>query len=186
MAATPPRKFTILDGMILVAAIACGFALWRAVQESLGGLWVFMGESWLRRNTRGLSWAATPFLMILAPAVLAMRLRRPRPRWIRLARQPGMVACCAALVPIAVSLARFARGGAIQGREELNPMSLFGPGFYLQYRGYDTGLWVLGAWLALALSGRRRAERSWIDRLGRIVGIGWLVVLVIDILDPML
>jgi hypothetical protein len=38
------------------------------------------------------------------------------------------------------------------------------------------GLSVLGAWLVLALSGRR-PETSWIDRMGRLVGIAWLSIL---------
>jgi len=34
---------------------------------------------------------------------------------------------------------------------------------------------VMGAWLALILIGRWRSERGAIDRLGRLVGIGWIV-----------
>jgi hypothetical protein len=49
-------------------------------------------------------------------------------------------------------------------------------------RAFDPGLWVLAAWLALALSGRRRLEPGGIDLLGRLVGAGWLVILAIRIL----
>jgi hypothetical protein len=33
---------------------------------------------------------------------------------------------------------------------------------------------VAGAWLALALAGWWRPEPSWVDRLGRALGLGWL------------
>jgi hypothetical protein len=34
---------------------------------------------------------------------------------------------------------------------------------------------VAGAWLALALSGRWRPERDWLDRAGRALGVCWIV-----------
>ncbi len=186
MTASVRRKFTILDGMILVAAIACGFALRRAFLNSFHGVWVIQGESWLMRNARGLNWAATPFLTMLTPTVLLLRLRRPRPRQIELFRQPGLAAGCAAILPIAMSLACFIRESAGRSGELQDPLSAAGAGLHFQYVGsYRVGCWVLGSWLALFLSGRRRPERSWIDRIGRILGIGWLVVLVLDMVDPM-
>jgi len=39
---------------------------------------------------------------------------------------------------------------------------------------------VIGAWLALALTGRWRPEPSWIDRLGRIVGVAIVASNIID------
>ena len=37
------------------------------------------------------------------------------------------------------------------------------------------GSGVAGAWLGLALSGRRRTEPGWIDLLGRAVGTLWVI-----------
>ena len=35
--------------------------------------------------------------------------------------------------------------------------------------------WTVAAiWLVLVLSGRWRTERSWIDRLGRLLGVVWI------------
>jgi hypothetical protein len=34
---------------------------------------------------------------------------------------------------------------------------------------------ILGAWSALAICGRWSPEPSWIDRLGRILGVFWIV-----------
>jgi hypothetical protein len=36
------------------------------------------------------------------------------------------------------------------------------------------GFTVAAIWLLLALSGRWRPERSWIDRLGRLLGLVWM------------
>lgn len=38
------------------------------------------------------------------------------------------------------------------------------------------GSWIISAWLILAVSGGWRPEKSWIDRLGRAIGIGWIIV----------
>jgi hypothetical protein len=33
------------------------------------------------------------------------------------------------------------------------------------------------SWITLALTGRWRSERSWIDRAGRLIGVVWLIEL---------
>jgi hypothetical protein len=38
------------------------------------------------------------------------------------------------------------------------------------------GCTVAAIWLLLVLSGRWRPERSWIDRLGRLLGVVWIAV----------
>ena len=178
MTAPRRRKLTILDGMILVAAAACGLALSRAIDEAPGPIATF-DQNWLGRNANGgvRVTAAVPFLLVFTPAVLFMRLRRPRPRWRRLCRQPGMAACCAAAIPSALALLQvfyldwYGRHGFVCCRVRL-----------LWDRSFDAGLWVLAAWLALALSGRRSSGRSAIDWLGRLVGAGWLLILTVQLL----
>jgi hypothetical protein len=41
--------------------------------------------------------------------------------------------------------------------------------------GQDTGLAIAALWIILALGGRWRASRDWFDRLGRLIGAGWIV-----------
>ena len=138
-----------------------------------------LNQNWLGRNADGPAKivAAVPFLMILTPALLFMGLRRPRPRCAGLFRQPGMAACCAAAMPSALALLQVfyldwcGRHGSLCRRERL-----------LWDRSFDAGLWVLAAWLPLALSGRRSSGRSEIDWLGRLVGAGWLSILTVQIL----
>jgi hypothetical protein len=175
-----PRKFTILDGMILVAAAGCGLALSRAMST-----WSGYALNWFGRVTEDpvKVGAAIPFLMTITPAVLLMRLRRPRPRWQRLTRQPGMAACSAAVVPIAIALLRICRFEWFSdhvGYDDMYTWVSWETPFW--DCGFHVGCWVLVAWLALALSRRRRSELSGIDRLGRVVGAGWLTILAVRIL----
>ncbi len=38
---------------------------------------------------------------------------------------------------------------------------------------------VRGIWLGLAASGRWRPERSWVDRLGRVLGVAWIAITIL-------
>ena len=38
---------------------------------------------------------------------------------------------------------------------------------------------MIAAWLVLALAGRRRPVRGWVDGLGRAIGVGWIILFVI-------
>ena len=42
------------------------------------------------------------------------------------------------------------------------------------------GLAVTIAWVALAVSGRWQSEPSWIDRVGRLMGCGWIGMMMLD------
>jgi hypothetical protein len=42
------------------------------------------------------------------------------------------------------------------------------------------GLAVLISWLILQLGGRWRSEASWVDRLGRAIGVAWISVIPIE------
>ena len=48
------------------------------------------------------------------------------------------------------------------------------PALILLY-GAAVGAAVTGAWILLAISGRRRPERSWLDRSGRLIGGFWIL-----------
>jgi hypothetical protein len=97
------------------------------------------------------------FLVPLTLAVLVLRLRKPRPSWSHLLRQPGFWGCAAPVVAALVMPAL---------------------GVYL-------GVWpvvivpgsVMAAWAALALGRQWRYERSWVDRAGRVIGVSWIILL---------
>jgi hypothetical protein len=160
------RRLTIADGMILVAAIALGLA---AVQASLRTM-----RPWTNRAARVAYWILGPSSCVAMAAVaglLVVRLRGPHPPWRRLARQPGLVAAIAAVV------------GLLPGAAWSAILLRFRAGVALRFN--FTEWWmllvdfvpavVLGSWLALALSGRWRAEPGWIDRAGRLLAVYWIV-----------
>jgi hypothetical protein len=189
MKPTPTRGFDVLDAVILGAAATAGFALLRA------GL----GESFastLRHPERidpavfysrileAGSYATAPFWMTLSPAVLVGAWRRPRPGLRALARQPGIAACLIATLILGVHVA----GSAVHEMVAppapglAPPLAPPSPSILQEMLSAlawhqiaaPEGYGVAGAWLALALSRRWRPAPSWIDRLGRVVGAGWI------------
>ena len=95
-------------------------------------------------------------------AFFIMRLRKPRPPLSRLVRQPGMVACEAWLLGMFL--------GICISMFEAYP--LLGPVVVVL-----TACAIPVAWTVLALRGRWEAEPNWIDRLGRVLGVCWAVVI---------
>ena len=51
--------------------------------------------------------------------------------------------------------------------------------------GLLAGSGVLWAWILMILNGAWRPHASWIDRLGRLAGVGWLVVGAVSLFDLM-
>jgi len=162
MPRTVARRFTLADAMILVAATAVGLALAPVLATS--------------GRARGMALkldqhALMGLLISWTIALLVLRLRRPRPRLRRLAVQPGFIAGAAASATLAmlgplIGLASYLSTLKGRGGDVRDLVVLIIP---------QVGFAVAGAWLAVALSGRRRPEPGWIDGLGRFVGALWLV-----------
>ena len=116
------RKFSISDGLILIAGIAAGMALVRMTNPGITpgqvrdaflspqGGWTLLTAFELTLET-GVMFVI-PFVAAWTPACLLVQMTGPRPRWRRLRRQPGLVACLVAstvtLATIAVSVALLA------------------------------------------------------------------------------
>ncbi|HEX8201705.1 MAG TPA: hypothetical protein VF590_14580 [Isosphaeraceae bacterium] len=175
---SPRRPFTVLDAILLVAATATGLSILR---ETHGDLWRhevmnFRGKPVGKAVLNGivaLNWFVICFAQPWTVALLALRLRRPRPPLRRLARQPGMVAGAA----VSLVLAVFAAAGALRvalGSSSSSAWADFVSDFALWVEAFVPGSAVAGAWLTLGLGRRWRPEPSWIDRAGRIVGLFWL------------
>jgi hypothetical protein len=191
--ATRPRRFTLADAMVLVAATAVGLALARAFSGMVfptsssflyGGAvpGPLPGLAPLSRRIV-LGW---PVVAMATLALVGLRLRRPRPPGRRLFAPPGVSACMVA--------------AAVMALEALSTASLSIPGFFkaplpgtlagLLEDGRVRQMWwtvhatvadsvsyaVIAWWLAMALARRWRPERSWIDRAGRAVGLLWIAL----------
>jgi hypothetical protein len=176
----PRRRFTILDALALVAATAVGLAWARAKWVELNRLpiawsppeaygWLLVRVIWVE-----------PIALTVSLALLGLRLRRPRPDRRRLLRQPGfnamlglaagtlVVAAGAGIsIPLRVWLDR-----AGDGWSQLWDETSFE---FLALVSASLAVGVAAAWASLALSGRWRAEPSWIDRAGRALGLYWLL-----------
>ena len=98
-----------------------------------------------------------PMLVFWTFTTLFLRLRRPRPDWRELIRQPGMTACVAASASLVFA-------------------SWLEWVFHVRVPIATVSVAVSSAWLALVIGRAWKAERSWIDRIGRLVGVGWIAI----------
>jgi hypothetical protein len=166
------RRFGLADVMILIVALALGLAL-------AGPAFIIIADairSVPRNHFRTLAGAVQfgrflniivlNFLFFLIPACLILRLRRPRPPLRTLIRQPGFAACAA---PVAVVLAALPLAF-------VTPSELAGQVIEIGGQALAVAAAPL-AWLSLIATRRWNPEPSWIDRLGRILGVLWMVSL---------
>ncbi len=173
MAGDEHRQFTLIDAMMIIAATATGLALDRAVWLDTA-LWseIRFWDGSVPRDFRslvhiGVLLSVLPAAM-LTVAALALHLRQPRDRWRRVCRRPGMAACLAATSPLVIGMALV--GCARLGKSDFTANLLLGYGLPLMAGGA-----VAAEWSLLVLNGRWRPSPSWLDRLGRLVGLLWLV-----------
>jgi hypothetical protein len=169
--------------MISVAATAVAFGIFRYSLPSNIGLSTF-GTAleqqlfyWMHR--------LTPFPALWSLAIVAITAWDRKKGDRREARLAGIAACCAATGAIAVATLIFSAFYTAHILEEQqvirrifnhstqnHPLPPFGA-ITLEEIG---GAAVLGAWSALAASRRWRTDRTWIDRLGRLIGMFWIAL----------
>lgn len=168
------RRLSLLDLVVLVASAALGLTALRWLypdvrwSEIPGGV---MREVGRRGPILGIAGRAAEQGMTLLPAVsipgvaiVVLRLRHPRPkRWRRVWSQPGILACLviALIELVAVMVPKvvywiFSLSGHRPGAH-----------VYLEWWEVLPGVGVIASWTTLALTGRWRPERSWLDRIGR-------------------
>jgi hypothetical protein len=121
-----------------------------------------------------------PFLAVGSPTVLALRLQQPRPRLRALMEQPGAVACAVAsvaVVPVVLTVlfVHFTAGRPMavawtRAVDDLKPERLAVIATLI-------GLAVLIAWIVLRAKQQWHPEASWVDRLGRLIGCGWIAMI---------
>jgi hypothetical protein len=160
------RPLGVADAMIFIIALGLGFALTRpalvliadAMRSEL--LWRFQTLAGAVSLGWMLNIVLLNFLFFLLPALVVVRLRRPRPPLRSLVRQPGFVACSLPLVVILASL-------------PLSLLPLSGLAEQAIAIGFQTLLIATAplAWAFLMASGRWSPEPGWIDRLGRVLGL---------------
>jgi hypothetical protein len=123
-------------------------------------------------------WDCWPMAFAWTMACFLLRIRSPRPGLGRLTRQPGFVASCSIAV---VAVCRVLPVLILEFTLDLgDPEQTLSPLDDLTFEwgtAGASGLSVAASWSALVLSGRWRPEASWLDRLGRLLGIYWVTMI---------
>ena len=185
------RSFGVVDAAVLVVVLAVGFASYRVCKEQWAGMRAIpfsrQPDEWPTELIDAMMTWVPLWLTPATVALLGLRCRQPRPRLRRLARQPGFVASVAASSVFAVGGLLIFLVLAVR----LLPTWRFDywRAFYwpLFFRcAFDLrlpnlmGAAVAGTWLILILSGRWHPAKSWLDRLGRILGCCWIALFLIN------
>jgi hypothetical protein len=177
------RPFRLSDSMVLVAATAVAFAIFRQGLAPGLSFTTFGGNTeqmifyWMRQ--------IVPFPAMWSLAILALAaFDRDTPRRRKL-RHAGMVACCAAVVALALTTVIASGFYILHVLEDVHAIPrIFShgrnshamPPFANTPMEEIVGAAVLGAWAVMAASGRWRTERTWIDRTGLILGVVWILL----------
>jgi hypothetical protein len=183
------RRFTLLDAIVLVAAVATGLGLSRAWKHYADMRTMYSSAISLDQPSVFTTYSVHavrywPVVAMMGPALLLLRLRQPRPPRRRLFAPAGLVACAVAtIMAILVSVwesltylffcASIDRGWFKFDDVVVMNLVLTATG---ALSSPTVSFGVAAAWCSQALAGRWRAERSWIDRAGRVVGVLWLLL----------
>jgi len=183
MRATERRSFGITDGMVLIAATAVGLAMTRLIvpdvtpQEIWETLTTPPRDGWsffdaLEMFAEKGAILIVPSLAAWTLATLIMRLRAPRSPWRRLTRQPGMMASL-----LATAVTGLVSIGSALLWPKPNPFhSLDWSPVIVMFGSLLVGSFVLSSWVTMAVCGRWRPEPTWLDRLGRFLGVLWIAI----------
>jgi hypothetical protein len=157
---------------------------------------------WLHNLTSTwISWTI-PFAMTLTAALLILRFRSPRPRFSQIAGQPGAVACAAAIFAMAARMGQevliytlgYMTLPSAAVRLPSPPFVRYESPAWRDSWGHivhnivletfpfsvspSVGIAVIVAWAVLWANRRWCPELCWIDCLGRLLGIYWIVLAV--------
>jgi hypothetical protein len=163
----PRRALGLADFMILIAATAVAL-VW--LRQPLEYRLTFISDGRIIENLRPSTLVGAAFAATWGLAVIAMRLRRPKPRGSGWSYRPGFVACAAATMGGLIKLAALLIWGAF---ENYRFESWYVPSILGQLIE-PAAMGVVGGWMTLWLAGLWKRERSLVDDLGIFIGILWL------------
>ena len=175
------RRFGMLDAMIVVFALAPALMMLRYYYEHL---FLDPDSPNVYNTIDALVSVCNAFLMALTLALTVIALRKPRPKLGIGLRRPGVAACLAASAATVVMTARM----TIKTYSQFSNIVIRGNSFRLYYlypvvAGDQAriGFAVIGAWVMLLLTRAWRAEPTWLDRAGRVLGCLWIAMLILHI-----
>lgn len=178
----PVRRFTLFDVMAMVAAAGTGMAMGQSYFRFQPALPYLVSSE---HATRGLGprlwfYACVPSLLMLTLALLPVRFLGPRPRLRRLLRLPGLTVVFVAVLASAVVLIQAALDMPAMSRVYFGMLGRVGFLDLVALRAIGVkdmiGTGVGFAWALLWSGGGWRAEATWVDRAGRLLGVVWIAV----------
>ncbi len=172
------RRFSLLDGIALVAATAMGLALPRPASGLFDQPWPYdkVSRIQVRFLLQLILTASTPILFSWSVATLALDSRQPRPPLRRQVRRPGFVLNLAGVMGVLIVLAFY------MAQMALMPNIAYDIYMHVLTGGLSdvVGYFVAGSLIPLALRGHWRSRPVWTDRLGWAMGVAWLVMVVLN------
>lgn len=158
------RTFSVADSMTLVGATALGLCACRVVIDDS------------RAQVMDRAWIIGPITFLLLSwtfGFLVLRCRGIRGSRVGVLREPGMAACTV------VGIVTFIDGLTFTMAHRHTQFGSIGvalTGYWLGY-SHHLGPSVAMTWIAFLVSGSWRFGPGRIDVIGRIIGVGWLLVL---------
>jgi hypothetical protein len=183
------RRFTILDAMIFTAASGPGFYHMMRNCD---------GDRLLQFHTNKIGLILlvicnylhyiVPLVAMMTLAVFLVRFRRPWPPVRRIFREPGSIACFGAITVVLIEMVRVVVSHVTFVLDSVDA-SLTDFVREIASTDFSDLLWssywdlpprigeTVGVlWLVLFVSGRWHSRPEWIDRLGRILGLFWVLI----------
>lgn len=173
------RGFGVSDGLIFIAATACGLASIRVAFPRFSLAFVRdareLQKGWSLSLVALMAYhvllqALQPCLAAWTIAAAGLYWRRPRQIARQIIRQPGAIASHAAAitnlliaVPAIVLVLLFGE-----------PTDVYWSYMLAIINSTHAGAAIMWCWLSMALYSRWRSEPVWLDRLGRALGITWV------------
>ncbi|MFO0960281.1 MAG: hypothetical protein U0800_23045 [Isosphaeraceae bacterium] len=182
------RRLTLLDLTLIVAAAAFALAGFQYATTRVFRGWLDYSRwpAWIEKPTPQIvlymmSDATAPLIPLAGAwtGLLPMlRLIPPAPSRRRWTRQPGLAACLSALVVFAwVGITSL---GAIGLVKCFPNWGLNGAAFIQELMIAHVfplvGVAVAATWFQMAISGAWKRPADWIDRIGLVVGVLWIVI----------
>ncbi len=169
------RRLALSDAILLVAATTPGLILLRIAS----GMALFTINPALASGTQFVESLTVVGGCVLVPmtfAVLVLSLCGGRTSRREIVRGAGFITCIAVtvstIIPVANFMARVAKSKDLDN--SINVAIQFN-NFFGRVK-YEAGPMIVGCWLALVFTGRRPPGPSWMDRLGVLIGVCFVLM----------
>ena len=179
------RGPSLLDACVFIAAIGLGLAAVRSDEMGIARVWLDNSNSgsngaFRLRFSLAVTYA-TPFLFFFSVAIVALAFRSHQGDRKEAMLRPGVAACfmvvAFTILYVIVNPARKLFYGTLYAYDEVS-QSL--NGIFVQElldMASRAGYLVAALWVLQAVVGGGSGRSSWIDKLGRAIGVIWLVFL---------